>query len=207
MTTRGRRVAAVVALALLLAGCGLGGGERAGRPPGVAQTPQPSASIAPATSVAPEPESESEAPPTTADPAATGEETEGVGRVRTVDDAVDVVTGKGFRVASTATWKQGNRLRVLIGTADGAAGGYANLAFFFADGKFMGNDTAEPSLSVDVAASDATTVTLRYRLYRASDSLCCPSGGSARVRFRLAGGKVRPLDRIPRPAGAGGTGR
>ena len=71
----------------------------------------------------------------------------------------------------------------------------------------MGNDTAEPSLSLDVAGSDATTVTLRYRLYRASDSLCCPTGGSARVRFRLAGGKVRPLDRIPQPAGAGGTGR
>jgi hypothetical protein len=202
-----RRVAALVALAMVLAGCGLGGETKAGRPPGVAETPAPSASIAPATSVAPEAESEAESPPTTADPAATGEETEGVGRVRTLGDAVDVVTGKGFRVADTSTWKQGNRLRVLIGTADEAAGGYANLAFFFADGKFLGNDTAEPSLSLDVAGSDATTVTLRYRLYRASDSLCCPSGGSARVRFRLAGGKVRALDRIPRPAGAGGTGR
>ena len=202
---RPRLVVGLLAAALAVSGCGARiGQDRAGAPPGGPEIP-PMPSVAPATSVAPEPESEADSPPTTAT-AGTGLP-EGMQRVAGVDEAVDVVSSAGYDVDDLGSWTGGGRLRVLIGTAKETAGGYSRLAFFFADGRYLGNDTAEPSLSLEVAAQDGTTVTLRYRLYRASDSLCCPSGGSRKVRFRLRGTRVVPLDPIPPPAGSAGAGR
>jgi hypothetical protein len=40
-------------------------------------------------------------------------------------------------------------------------------------------------------------IALDYTLYEARDAQCCPSGGTATVRYRWDGTRLRPLDRIP----------
>jgi hypothetical protein len=86
---------------------------------------------------------------------------------------------------------------VLVGTRTGSADGHGQQAFFFLGGLYLGTDTKEPSVSVNVVSQGDTEVTLAYPLYRSSDPLCCPSGGTATVRFQLDNGRLVPLDPIP----------
>jgi len=49
----------------------------------------------------------------------------------------------------------------------------------------------------DSHAQGDTEVALAYPLYRSSDPLCCPGGGTAIVHFQLNNGRLVPLQPIP----------
>jgi hypothetical protein len=124
-----------------------------------------------------------------------------------LNGATEALRSKGYTANDTSVYRAGQTLRVLVGTRTGSGDGYDQQAFFFLDGKYIGTDTRQPSASVHVVAQSDTEVTLAYSLYRAHDSLCCPSGGQAKVRFQLDNGKLTALDPIPSASSGSGLSR
>ena len=96
---------------------------------------------------------------------------------------------------------------MLVGTRTGSADGYGQQAFFFVDGRYIGTDAKQPSATVNVVCQGDTEVTLAYPLYRKSDALCCPGGGTATCHFQLNNGKLVPLEAIPPASSASGLSR
>jgi hypothetical protein len=111
--------------------------------------------------------------------------------------AAAVVSAHGYTAENLSDYRGNQTLRVLIGTRTGAADPYNERAFFFLGSHYLGTDSATPSASVNVAGQSDTEIVLTYALYRAHDSLCCPSGGSATVHFQLNNGQLVPLQPIP----------
>ena len=110
--------------------------------------------------------------------------------------AAAVVTAHGY-TPDASTYRPNQTLRVLIGTRTGSADAYNQRAFFFLDNHYIGTDSGQPSASLRVVSQSDTEVALAYALYRPHDSLCCPSGGNATVRFQLNNGQLVPLSPIP----------
>jgi hypothetical protein len=121
--------------------------------------------------------------------------------------ATAVVRAKGYTPNDTSDYHPDQALRVLVGTRTGSGDGYGQQAFFFLNGRYIGTDAKAPSASVRVVGQSDTEVTLAYPLYRKSDPLSSPSGGTARVRFQLNNGKLVPLDPIPPASSATGLSR
>lgn len=111
--------------------------------------------------------------------------------------AMRVLGGYGFTASDTSTYDPDHTLRVLIGKRNGSSDGYSQQAFFFEDERYLGTDASASSAAIKVVSEGDTEVTLAYSLYRPSDTLCCPSGGEARVRFQLNNGRLQALDPIP----------
>jgi hypothetical protein len=106
--------------------------------------------------------------------------------------AADVLRDQGYRPLSLSTYEPAHTLRVLVGRGDAG-----QRAFFFVRGRYVGTDGAIDSYRVRVVRSGERTVTLSYRLYSKDDEPCCPTGGSARVRFRWDGSALKPLTPVP----------
>ena len=114
-----------------------------------------------------------------------------------VSAAAAAVRAHGYTPNNTGEYHANQALRVLVGTRTGSGDGYGQQAFFFVGGRYIGTDAKQASASVRVASQGDTEVTLAYPLYRKNDALCCPSGGSATVRFQLNNGHLTPLGPIP----------
>jgi LppP/LprE lipoprotein len=121
--------------------------------------------------------------------------------------AAALVRSKGFTPSDIAQYHTSQALRVLVATKTGSGDGYAQQAFFFVNGRYIGTDTREPSATLRVLSQSDTEVTLAYPLYRKSDPLCCPGGGQATVRFQLNNGRLTALDPIPPVERSNGLGR
>lgn len=114
-----------------------------------------------------------------------------------VDDTLAEARG-GYWVNDGTTWRPGATLNVVTGSPIGGASGRGMYAFFFVDGRgYIGTDALEPSQTVAINWVDDTTVALDYQLYREGDPGCCPTGGTATVRFWWDGDALVPLDEIP----------
>jgi hypothetical protein len=111
--------------------------------------------------------------------------------------AAALVRSKGFTPNNSTQYRSNQALRVLLATKTGSGDGYAQQAFFFVNGRYIGTDTREPSATLRVLSQSDTEVTLAYPLYRKNDPLCCPGGGQATVRFQLNNGRLTALDPIP----------
>ncbi len=144
-----------------------------------------------------------EATRTTTAPAFTKETTSAEG----LSGALAVVKARGYTANNTSDYHSQQTLRVLVGTRTGSGDGYAQQAFFFVGGRYIGTDTSRPSASVKVVGQGDTEVTLAYPLYRPHDPLCCPGGGQASVRFQLNNGRLVALDPIPPVSSNTGTSR
>jgi LppP/LprE lipoprotein len=99
---------------------------------------------------------------------------------------------QGYRPVSLVDYDPTRVLRVLIGRGDGG-----QRAFFFAGGRYVGNDAADDSKRIRVARAGNRSIALSYRLFAAGDEPCCPSGGSARVLFRWDGERLAPQTAVP----------
>jgi hypothetical protein len=111
--------------------------------------------------------------------------------------AAAIVRAKGFTPNDTSQYHSKQALRVLVARRTASGDGYAQQAFFFVNGRYIGTDTREPSATLRVVSQGDTEVTLGYPLYRRNDPLCCPGGGQATVRFQLNNGRLTPLGAIP----------
>ncbi len=107
-------------------------------------------------------------------------------------DDIDVVRSRGFDVVRKSDWKPDDTLQVLIGRS--STGG--EIAFFFVDGQYLGNDTTDPSTRLRVRSTDDLSVTLRYGIYSAGDPADKPSE-DIDVDFTYEGGRVTPSSAIP----------
>jgi hypothetical protein len=108
-----------------------------------------------------------------------------------------IVTARtGYGHCATNGWVAGDTFQVLTCVAPGAATP-PEFAFFFAGGAYLGTDTRHPSAQVRVLSRSADTVTLAYDLFRFGDPDCCPTAGSASVRYHWDGRTVTPLDPVP----------
>ena len=119
--------------------------------------------------------------------------TEGQQGAEGLSGAEAILHARGFTAADPSQYHEGQALRVLIGSRTGDQ----DQAFFFINGRFIGTDAKEPSGDLQVLAQSDTEVTLGYGLYRQGNSLCCPGGGTAKVRFQLDNGLLTTLDPIP----------
>jgi hypothetical protein len=119
--------------------------------------------------------------------------TEGQKGAEGLTGAEAILHARGFTAADPSEYHEDQALRVLIGSRTGDQ----DQAFFFINGRFIGTDAKEPSGDLQVIAQSDTEVTLGYGLYRRGNALCCPAGGTAKVRFQLNNGLLTTLDPIP----------
>jgi hypothetical protein len=110
--------------------------------------------------------------------------------------AVEEVRAAGYEPMELAAYHPSQTLRVLVGRPrEGTTPGLK--AFFFARGRYLGNDALSSSMELDVGRQRDREITLVYGLFVAGDRPCCPSGGDAEVRFRWTGDELEPRDEIP----------
>jgi hypothetical protein len=114
-----------------------------------------------------------------------------------LSQAIAVVKAHGYTPGNTSDYHVDQTLRVLLATRTGSADGYAQQAFFFVGGRYIGTDASAPSAGIRLVSQGDTEATLAYRLYRPGDPLCCARGGEATVRFQLNNGRLVALDPIP----------
>jgi hypothetical protein len=126
-------------------------------------------------------------------PAFAQEKAQGAGAA----EAVALVRAKGYTPTDPSQYHSNQTLRVLVARKSNSGDGYAQQAFFFVNGRYIGTDTREPSATLRVVSQGDTEVALGYPLYRRNDPLCCPGGGQATVRFQLNNGRLMPVDAIP----------
>jgi LppP/LprE lipoprotein len=103
---------------------------------------------------------------------------------------------QGYVAVRVSDYDASHTLRVLIGRPAGEPEG-ARRAFFFHRRQFLGHDTTTPSAKLRAGPAEDLAVTLVYGRFAPGDQLCCPSGGSARVRYQYDGTALRPTDPIP----------
>ncbi len=201
---RGRLFIGLIGAALL-AGCG-----SATKTVTVAQTPTgsttaPSSTTTSTTSSTPAATTTTTAPSTTGSSTSTTRtapepsfaEKEQEAKGGALGAAVAALRERGYTARNTAEYHSNQTLRVLVGTRAESGDGYGQQAFFFLEGHYLGTDAKEPSATLKVVSQSDTEVTISYPLYRTSDPLCCPGGGSRTVHFALNDGKLSALGAIP----------
>jgi LppP/LprE lipoprotein len=109
--------------------------------------------------------------------------------------AADIVASRGFEVVRLKDYDPRKTLRVLIGRSTSGS----ELAFFFVNGDYIGNDAQDPSAIMKVARKGDLTVTIAYRIYAPGDAQDKPTGGPVRVRFTWDGTRLVPQDPLPPP--------
>jgi hypothetical protein len=116
--------------------------------------------------------------------------------------AVGQLRSQGFEPVAIAAYNPRQSLRVLIGRPKASSTGVrGRRAFFFVREQYLGTDAASPSLRLKVSGQQGNQITLAYTRFAAGDKACCPSDGTVKVRFKLDGERLTPLDPIP-PAAA-----
>ena len=102
--------------------------------------------------------------------------------------AVAELRRQGFTTLKLSDYDYKANLRVLVGRPVGDAAG-GSYAFFFLKDRFLGKDSTTPSNKLSVAKTGKSQVTLTY----------VTSAGRTKVRFKLEGETLQPLDEIPAP--------
>jgi hypothetical protein len=111
------------------------------------------------------------------------------------DAATAIVEDRGFEVVDKADWMPEDTLQVLVGrtTEDN------EMAFFFVDGQYLGNDSTELSSKLRLKRTNDLEVTLQYGIYQSGDEPGEPTGEPITVTFRYEGGIVQPVEAVPAP--------
>ncbi len=109
--------------------------------------------------------------------------------------AAQIVVSRGFKVVHLGDYDPKATLRVLIGRSDTGS----ELAFFFANGDYIGNDSTDPSADVSVVSTDDLEVTLQYGIFQSADEPDKPTGVPVIVHFSWDGTELTPLEALPSP--------
>lgn len=186
--------------ALLITGCSSAGRSRPASPTSSPNPPPTTTSAtAPTTTRATSPAvttTSHQRPTTTASPGPTRAALPTSG----LSDAVRVVRSDGFTPIDTSDFTYpADRvgLHVIIAVVTGSGTGYADQAFFFAEGRLIGTDLTGTSAAIRLAWRTDTTIALNYAIYEPDDPMCCPLGGARTVRYEWNGTRLEPLDPIP----------
>ena len=109
------------------------------------------------------------------------------------DEAIALVESRGFEVVDEDDWKPDDTLQVLIGRTSE----HHEMAFFFVDGTYLGNDSTDVSSKLRVKRTDDLDVTLQYGIFEPGDEPNEPTGEPITVTFRYEGGAVQPIEAVP----------
>jgi hypothetical protein len=107
------------------------------------------------------------------------------------------VRARGYFPIDASAYDPRAPLAAIVGVRKGSADASAQRAFFFAAGHLVGTDTRTDSARIRVALMRPPVIALRYELFRPRDPQCCPTAGSATVRYRWSGARLEPLDPVP----------
>jgi hypothetical protein len=109
--------------------------------------------------------------------------------------AADIVRSRGFEVVRLRDYDPRDTLRVLIGRT----GGGGMMAFFFAQGDYLGNDATSTSARLRVRRRSDLAVTLRYTVADPSSTTSsgAPRRRSVDVRFVWDGSRLSPQAPVP----------
>ena len=106
------------------------------------------------------------------------------------------VAGSSFQfLGPDLTWRPAATLHVLRATPSTAASYGGDYYFFFVNGNPVSRQYFTGAMSEQ--GLDDTTFSVTYRVYHPGDPHCCPTGGTATVRFRWNGSAVVALDPMP----------
>ncbi len=113
----------------------------------------------------------------------------------TRDQAARIVTDRDYEVTRLRDFDPRKTLQVLIGR--GTSGN--ELAFFFVDGEYIGNDSTSSSAQLTKRrGGESTSVVLRYGIFDAADGPGDkPSGDPVDVTFRWDGTRLQPSQPLP----------
>lgn len=181
MSSRRRILLALTPAALalpVLAGCGGGDEPASATAPAVTRTVTVTTTPAPPAST----DTTQAAPPAPAP--------------LTLHAAEQILSARGYTALGERDWRPDQTLKVLLGISNDD-GPRAELAFFFAGDEYIGTDAKDPSGAIEVAAQREDAIALSYALYRPSDAIDRPTGGTAEVTFRWDGSQLTPQDPIP----------
>jgi hypothetical protein len=93
-----------------------------------------------------------------------------------------------------------NGFYVAAGVCTGSTDGHCGAVVFFSKGSPVGSIGTKNPFDVRFESENGTDVILDLPIYKDSDPLCCPSGGSQTVDFRWNGSNVTVVSSTPGPA-------
>lgn len=119
------------------------------------------------------------------------------GPYNTMNAAVDYVenqvegAGSFSAIDPGTTWSPTATLHVIHATPVGGASYGGDYYFFFVDGYYVGQEVFTSGSPVPM---DSTTFAVSYQVYLPDDPHCCPTGGTATVRFHWDGSELVTMD-------------
>lgn len=110
---------------------------------------------------------------------------------------------KGYSVNETTPnaavkTASGSVLSAWIATATRSQDGHNQFVFFFLDGRYLGTDTAKPSLGITSAKAVGQGVAVTYPVYTKGDSLANPTGTPVTITYAWTGSKLVPNKPYPK---------
>ncbi|MFD1676781.1 LppP/LprE family lipoprotein [Alicyclobacillus fodiniaquatilis] len=114
---------------------------------------------------------------------------------------IALIKNKGYSVSGTtpnATVKtsSGATLSAWIGITGGD--GYNQFVFFFLNGKYLGTDTAKPSVAITSAKAAGDSIAVTYPVYKNNDSFANPTGAPVTITYTWNGSKLVPNKPYPK---------
>jgi hypothetical protein len=92
----------------------------------------------------------------------------------------------------SSTWRAGADLHVIHSTISGSASYAGDFYYFFADGNLVGQEYF--TYGAPGTHPDTSTFVVDFQVFNPGDPHCCPSGGTASVRFHWNGSILQTLD-------------
>lgn len=111
------------------------------------------------------------------------------------------INNKGYSVSATtpnATVKtaSGETLSAWIGVSGRSA--HNQFVFFFLNGKYLGTDTANPSVEITSVKAGGNGIAATYPVYKKNDSFADPTGAPMTITYRWNGSKLVPNKSYPK---------
>jgi len=113
------------------------------------------------------------------------------------------IKNKGYSVNgatpnATVKTASGSILTAWIAAATQSQDGYNQFVFFFLNGRYIGTDTAKPSLEITSAKAAGQGIAVTYPVYRKSDSFANPTGTPVTITYTWNGSRLVPNKPYPK---------
>ncbi|MFD1676800.1 LppP/LprE family lipoprotein [Alicyclobacillus fodiniaquatilis] len=114
---------------------------------------------------------------------------------------IALIKGKGYSVNGTTPnamvkTSSGATLSAWMGVS--GTDGYNQFIFFFLNGKYLGTDTAKPSVEITSVKAAENGIAVTYPVYKKNDSFANPTGAPVTITYTWNGSKVVPNKPYPK---------
>jgi len=121
---------------------------------------------------------------------------------------IALINGKGYDVPDPSYDVNRSTPNASVQTASGetlsawigekmASDGHNQFVFFFLNGKYLGTDTAKPSLEITSAKAVGNGIAVTYPVYMKNDSFADPTGTPVTITYTWNGSKLIPNKPYP----------